>query len=460
MSYLSSNRSIQDLIKVTSAGVDVADFVEIRSAIIDRYKAVYGQDIDVSTNNSDGIFINDLALIMNNILQAMKNMYANLDVNTATGTYLENICRLSNVSRKQATSSIATLLLTNLSSSPISIVKSSQSDGIVFIDQAGEEWLYDGQTLSIGPNETASIFVKSSQTGQISAPAGWINQALGSPYITVRQESDAILGELEESDQRLRARRAQSVGAAGSTVVESLIGELLSLSSVRDVKVYNNWQNIATNVSGSKVVTKDGQVIDPHSVYIILRRSGVKNLTNDEYSDSDAKIANIIYQKLTPGINALFSTPNGVSIAGVRSVNIDAGIAGQTQTIKWKNALFSTQDVLLTLQVYKSYDANEVAQIVAKSLVNYLNNLPLSTTVSKNELISEVLSADPRFGNRSTFILSSVVIPTTGGEGGFVDIGYLSSNDEYFNYTFEVSLSQPTDENYVNASIRLFANEE
>ena len=58
--------NIDEFIKLTNAGLKIATFTQVRAALIDRYKSIYGSDIDLSTGSADGIFVNDLALIINN----------------------------------------------------------------------------------------------------------------------------------------------------------------------------------------------------------------------------------------------------------------------------------------------------------------------------------------------------------------------------------------------------------
>lgn len=140
---------IQDFLRLTNAGLKVASFVEVRASIIDRYKAAYGTDIDVSTGTADGVFVNDLALIINNILQTIKTVYSNLDVETASGEYLDNLCALANIYRKQETASIASVEVTNGST------EQTFTSDITFVDQAGTEWIYKNTgTLTFAPNET------------------------------------------------------------------------------------------------------------------------------------------------------------------------------------------------------------------------------------------------------------------------------------------------------------------
>ena len=69
----------------------------------------------------------------------------------------------------------------------------------------------------------------------------------------VVQNEDAIIGENVESDSNLRARRAQSTGADGITVLESLVGSLLGLSGIKDAKVYFKFANIIETSSYSNL---------------------------------------------------------------------------------------------------------------------------------------------------------------------------------------------------------------
>jgi hypothetical protein len=90
---------IDQFIKITAGGIVIADYDQVQSALVKRYKEIYGSDIDLANTTADGVFVNDLALIINNILQSFKTLYSNLDVNTASGVYLDSLCRLSNITR-------------------------------------------------------------------------------------------------------------------------------------------------------------------------------------------------------------------------------------------------------------------------------------------------------------------------------------------------------------------------
>ena len=149
----------------------------MKTVILDA--STLGNDIDLSTGNADGVFVNDIALIINNILQTMQNLYENLSVNTASGAFLDRLCALANVTRKGETASTASLILTNETENDITLQSNT-----IFVDTNGTEWIYEGDNIIIPhkvtnqPVTEISIVVKCTELGPIEAKAGSINQTL------------------------------------------------------------------------------------------------------------------------------------------------------------------------------------------------------------------------------------------------------------------------------------------
>lgn len=400
---------IRDFIRVTAGGVDIADFVDIRSAIIARYKEIYGSDIDLSTASADGVFVNDLALIINNILQSVKIMYSNLDVRTASGIYLDSLCNLSNVQRKPATRSVASIQVKNLSTNEISIPKSMQ-----FNDQSGMTWSYNGNAVNVGVGQTVEISVTCDTAGVVEAPAGWITSTLQSIDMSVTQPKAAILGSDIESDSELRARRTQSSGANGITVLESLVGALLNVSGIEDVKVYNND-------SGTAITSNDGSTIDAHSIYTIVRRDSAVTI-------ADETIGTIIYEKLTPGIHScdmLSSAEGGTGKSYVYVGKVLGNSIPQSkQTVYWKEATPIAPAITITITP-KEYFTTDEFTVIYSTLSQYLNGLSISENLDKTDILIQTTFADPLFKARPTYSVANVTI----------DENFTVNPDTYYNYT-------------------------
>lgn len=398
--------NIDEFIKLTNAGLKIATFTQVRAALIDRYKSIYGSDIDLSTGSADGIFVNDLALIINNLLQSMNIMYANLDVETASGVYLDTLCALSNVVRKPATKSNAYLNVTYTGSSQITIL----AQDLIFIDKSGLEWKAENdQTFT--PNQTVSLQVFCSQEGVIQAPAGWIYQMIdASMPITVEQPLAANLGTEAESDGALRARRAQSSGAAGTTTLGSLTGALLGISGIKDVKIFNN------NTSADQTLS-DGSTLDKHSIYVVVRVDEGKTIP-------DSTIGTLIYEKLTPGIHScecLDSSATAKSYKYIAEVS-DVHQEIFDQNVYWKQASAIHPIITITITPYSFFSTDEFTSI-ANSIMSYANEQLLDIPLAANELLIQTIYADPMFKGKATYAVVSASAATH------------SNNIAYYKYT-------------------------
>ena len=395
------NIDITEFIRITNAGVFAADYSQIRAALIQRYKDIYGADLDLSTGSADGTWIADVALIINNMCQTIKNLYSNLNVNTASGVYLDALCALSNVKRKSSTKSTANLLVTN----ELSTLQSF--DNLTFIDKSGLEWNYDS-SISFLANETKAITVKCSEAGEIEAPAGWIYQTLELTNLTVVQENAASVGLNDESDEELRARRNLSNGENGITVLESLMASILKIAGIIDCKIYNN------NTFNSQTAL-DGTTINPSAVYIIIRAK--ENTTID-----DNVLGNTIYLKLTPGIVTTESAVNKKkSYTYIPYIN-DTAISQFNQIVYWKQAEKLTPSISIVVTPLSYFAIDEFDDIVAGP-IEYLNNLKIGQDIDLDQLRVETIYSDPMFKGNSTFTLSNITVSNS------------SNPDAYFYYS-------------------------
>lgn len=377
---------IDQFISFNAGGIVVADYDQIQTALIKKYKDIYGYDIDLANTTADGIFINNLALIINNILQSFKTLYANLNVETASGSYLDSLCRLSNITRKRATQSTAQLAITAEQDTTL-------YNGTIFVDNTGNEWVYSGDDVNISSTATEAtlINVTCTQYGPIVAEAGTITQTLEATFLNVQQNVAANVGTNDETDEELRARRDLSNGSQGVTVLESLIGALLDVDGIEDAQVINNN-------TGDDKTQADGTIIRAHNVYVIIRKSANINVTNE-------MIGTIIYNTLTPGIG---TTQALTTIGGQEyEVKPDPNIVILNQMIYWKEAIPMHPVITITITKGRDY-TNEATTAIGNAALDYLNNIRLSNIVSQNDLLVSVMYAD----TNATYTVTNVDIGT------------------------------------------------
>lgn len=413
MAYKEMNINWTELIQFTKNGVYVADYQEIRSAICNRFKEIYGQDIDLATTSADGIYVETLSLMINNILQSFKHFYAQLDVRTASGPYLDALCALSNVYRKSETHSTCPVSLTLDENATENYVTKS----ISLSDKNGNVWTCSSTSdMIFEPGVAQSIVVTCEALGPVRAEPGWIDRLVSNEVVMrISQTVEANVGSYSESDNELRARRNSSLGATGSTVLETLVGTLLDINGINDAKIYNND-------STSSITALDGTSIAQHDLYIVLRKK-----PNIEIADS--LICQTIYEKLTPGIRTTAS--NGVN--GIaKSYNYTSAILGQsqisvTQNVYWKQATPVKPKIEIKIKALQGYASNNnsTALTIASNVIQDLNERQLSSSITTNDLWNIIFYSDPTFKGRSTFYIESIKIN---------ELTSYTLQDTYFDY--------------------------
>lgn len=391
------NVDIRTFVQMGSNGIITANFTQIREAIISRYKDTYGADIDLSTGSADGIFVNDIALIINNIVQTMSELYNNLNVDTASGVYLDNLCKLSNVYRNPGTQSWAWVSITNNGTEDLNNITN-----LVLVDKAGNEWVCP-DTYSIEVGATVPFKAICQLTGPIEAPVGWIDKTLELLPVTVEQRVKGKTGTYEESDASLKFRRSRSSGINATTVETGLYNSLLQIPGVLDVKIYNNNTE-------SDMTANDTTTIAPHSVYIVLRTDGA-------YTISDLTVGSMIHNKLTPGIRTNISEEDdGHAVGGeqhsyeyedyVYGIKIDEN----TQMVYWKDAAQVSPDMTITIYPNDNFLGYQEVSQVAPQLMRVLNEMPIGTRLTTVDIMFALLNADPRYSGRATYNQFNVTV--------------------------------------------------
>lgn len=425
MAIKQDNRTFINLIQLTGAGMYIADYPAIKRALVTKYKEIYGEDIDLTNTTADGVFVETLTLMINNILQDVKYLYSNLDIRTASGKYLESLCALTGVYRNLATKSIAQLEVTNTGDSNIIL---SSVNPLVCIDQSGLTWrtqLEPGITIELIQNETQIVDVYCDTVGPITAPQGWINQTIEtSGNLTINQIEKAIKGSFAESDSELRSRRNEVISSQGTTVVSNLKGSLLDITGIEDVIVYNN-------ASSTGMTSLDGTVIPQRAIYIILRKN--KNVTI-----TDSYIGNRIYNKMTPGIattNFTGQANTGVSKESSFSPTDEdvSGSGSLSVPVYWKEAtpINAGLTISITYQpgTYFASADNTTLNLIAKTTVDYLNSLSMNSEIDSYELCQIVNAEDPLFNNTRTYSVLDVELNQT--DAMFVSNNIFSSLVKY-----------------------------
>ena len=422
--------TINEIVTLTANGVVTGSFAQIRGALIDRFKAIYGSDIDMSTGTADGVLVNDLALIVYNMAQTIQALYQQMDINQASGRFLDSLAALANVYRKAATNSYTYVTMTFTGDNETTYT----SDQLAILDRSGLTWAPAGSVTFTPTSGTAvkSVQVFCADAGAISAPAGWLYEFSNAALpISFTQSEAAIVGADEEDDIALRSRIYRSSGSTGLTVLEGLVNALLNIQGVEDVYIYNNPADAPQSAG------EHSQSVDPHSVYVVLR-------LKDGVAVGDALIGTTIYDNLTPGVG----TTECINPLAAKSYIYNLANLGPNQTllpvdvtatVNWKQAGPETGDLEFTLvpQIKNGvilFDPEEISGIV-ESIVSQLNSRHINDSISEDEFLSLILSADPLYNGQKTYTVTDI-----GGQSGTLVPAELSDN--YYQYSGNYSVAE------------------
>lgn len=438
---------------VNTNGIETALFPQIRDAIADRMKEIYGNDIDLSTASADGQYINMEALIINNIYRLLDNLYMNIDPFTAAGKYLDILCSLTNVRRKAQSNSTAQLYVKNVSA------ETQTPTDITLIDRNNLTWVWtnptditDTPTIAFNSGDIevltftceTSGAVEANGTGaSISNPQTDINwtatdftntngdiyKTIDSGIFKVYQAADANIGNDEETDTSLRNRRYSFLGSNSITTQSALESALFNMESIEDVYIYNN-------VSGDHKVIEDTVDVLEHNVYIVLRyKEGVtvsKNL-----------LATTIYEKMTPGVTT--QSASGCTGGTAESATLTL-FSGVTSDVCWKICDPVSPEIVLTFKTTSQYIQGSggtrsiYEQAIIDQLQNYFSNIGINEEIIAGSVLTTMLGADLRYNGQNTFYPLSCTID---GESSYLaPLTYYKYDDS--DYVFDYTGATPT----------------
>ena len=469
--------NFNELIRSTSAGIEISSFVQIKNAITERFKEIYGNDIDVSSETADGQYIMMLSLMLYNGYSSFLYLNQMSDPATATGKWLDIIAGFSNVFRKNASPSSAYVYVkyigsgTNYTSNFGTNVQTIQ-----FVDTNGKIWIWtegkkvDGFATKFNPNETEPLLLKvfCEENGEINALAnpdvldpnfdtanlnkdnkGDICKTIDESVFPfeVWQASNAELGNLEESDQSFRIRRMQEIGNGGITVTNGLIGSLLEILGVREAKIYENVSNI------SGLIANDGTTIDYHNVYLCLRyKENVIDTTIDE------EIANVIHNKLTLGIVTTNHTTDTTGVSKVSTIQVYGSL---DYNIYWKKCKPITPSMTLTFTRNKlNYpdDDSYFEEFIKNAIKTYAKNLTIYDNFVLTNLLSYLNGVDVYKNNQPNYLFTKGQF-----DGNVEDDQVYKNKDTYYDYdnaNFDFDYNSDDTSSYVTTTITITPSNE
>ena len=86
------------------SGISIKSYREIRQAIALSFTEVFGASINLEPSSPDGMFVDLLAYMYTELAQAIQTVGANIDVSTASGTFLDMLASIAGLARNEGES--------------------------------------------------------------------------------------------------------------------------------------------------------------------------------------------------------------------------------------------------------------------------------------------------------------------------------------------------------------------
>lgn len=218
----------------TAAGVVIQAFQEIYDELAAGYRAIYGQDIDLSQDSPDGQRIQIEAKARHDLQQFALSVANGFDPDFATGTQITKIAKIAGINGvRPATRSQWDLKITTSRSVALPANYTIQDD-------LGQNWLIVAPVTA--PAGESNVTFISELFGAISGLIGatFTQQTVVLGVVSFEAESNALVGTAEETEQEFRNRRRRSVAKPSFSVIGGLIAALWNIPGVTDVRVYEN----------------------------------------------------------------------------------------------------------------------------------------------------------------------------------------------------------------------------
>lgn len=366
---------IADLINLND-GFKMADYPTILSWYQDRYREIYGADVNLAADTQDGEWLAVQAQAVFDLAQLMSAVYNSLSPSTAGLDALRRNVKINGLTPQGSRHSQVGVVVTG-DGRAVNVVGMQVSDA-----NSRHTWLLDDFHIPLGQT---SVHVRA-----VCQDEGPVEFALGEEFkiITpirgvtkVVSDMNFIIGRDAETSAELRARQARSTMLSSKTTLEGIMANIKDLGpQVVAVKGYDNDTN-AIDVNG----------IPAHTVAFVVK------------GGNDDEVAMTIARGKTDGVPTFGTIERQVTLHGVYGDVI-------------KHIRFSRpDDIAVAVEVDITARAGWVeayADDIKKAVAAVLDKSEIGQSVFRGKLYAPALLLDKNYAD--TYTLNTIKIGRAG----------------------------------------------
>lgn len=332
--------------EINSNGIIVDSYSETYDGLVQNFKDIYGQDINLEQSTPDGQLIGIAAQAKTDTLELAVRQYNMFNPDTVSGRQQDNLYSLVGLKRKASKFSFVVVNVTTSGTCTLRGLDDKVDDinatGYMVSDTVGNNWILRETTYINEPVTDLPLVFRAQNQGAIEALPNSITNmvTIVGNVVSVNNPAKQIeTGQSEETDSQFRVRFYKSRANGSTGTSGGLTGKLLNLNEVTGAYVYNNRSG-----------TTDSTGTAGHTVWVIV----------DGGTTED--IGQMLYANLTDGCGMRGSvTYSFVNEAGV------------TQTIYFDRPTYTPIYVTVSLKnkgstVYDSEEQEKLCKYIASNL--------------------------------------------------------------------------------------------
>lgn len=344
--------------QVTAQGITAPSYAEILEYLQSEARRIFGSDVNLDADTQDGQLIAIVAAAISDTNAQAIATYNAFNPNTATGVALDSAVKTNGLQRREPTQSTVDLLIVGQAGTII-------TNGVA-IDTFENRWLLPAEVV-IPTLGQITVTATAEEAGDIAATPGSVTR-IGTPTLgwqSVTNPSAATIGVPIETDAELRERQARSTALASMSLWEGIIGALLDLPGVTRVAGIRNDEDTPTpeGVPGHMIAMivegGDAQVIG--QTIFLKKGEGVGTFGD----------VTVIYVDT-------YGFPNSISFSRPKTVSVA---------------------VKLTISPSATY-LSSVADEIKGRIVEYINSLPIGTSVNAGRVLASAIKECPGVDDR------------------------------------------------------------
>ena len=218
---------------INENGLLIDEFSTIYNRLADKFKLIYGQDINLEQNSPDGQLLGIITNEIYDLQTLILHIYNSFDPDLAQGVELNKLLKLIAQTRRASTKSIVDITI-------VANANVTLPADYTIIDENKNEWVINAETTLISGTNIVSF--NAVNFGAIEASANTINDVVTVfPEITsVNNALPAEVGRDEESDVLLRKRRNNLLSVNSNSTIAGIYSKLFLLDTVTDAVIYEN----------------------------------------------------------------------------------------------------------------------------------------------------------------------------------------------------------------------------